>query len=106
MYKVIKDFRDLKDGSHTYAVGDVYPREGVKVSEVRLAELASKNNRRKEPLIEEAEEAEATGAEKAEEAEGAEAEKAEEAEGTEAEAEEKKATKKPAKKAEAKTSAE
>lgn len=51
MYKVIKQFKDLKDGEHLYKVGDEYPRSGAKVSEARLEELASSTNRRGEPLI-------------------------------------------------------
>lgn len=51
MYKVIKYFTDLKDGNHPYNVGDDFPREGVKVDDNRIAELASSNNKRREPLI-------------------------------------------------------
>ena len=39
MYKVIKLFADLQDNNHVYEVGDIFPREGLKVSEARLAEL-------------------------------------------------------------------
>lgn len=48
MYKVIKQFTDLQDNNFAYNVGDEYPR--------RCNELASKNNRRGEPLIVEVEE--------------------------------------------------
>jgi hypothetical protein len=51
MYKVIKHFTDLKDGKRPYNVGDVFPREGLDVSEARLSELAGKKNRQKTPLI-------------------------------------------------------
>ena len=51
MYKVIKFFTDLQDNRHPYNVGDVYPREGVTVSQKRLDELASDKNRQKTPLI-------------------------------------------------------
>lgn len=51
MYKVIKDFSDLKDNGYVYLTGDTYPREGVKASEKRVAELASADNRRGEALI-------------------------------------------------------
>ena len=53
-YKVIKLFTDLKDGGHRYNVGDPYPREGVEVSDERIAELSGSNNRQKTPLIKEA----------------------------------------------------
>lgn len=52
MYKVITAFSDLTDNNYPYSVGATYPRNGVNVSEKRLAELSSKNNRRKMPLIE------------------------------------------------------
>ena len=55
-YKVLKSFADLSDGKHTYAVGDTYPREGVKVSPARIHELSTGENRQNEPLIQEAEE--------------------------------------------------
>ena len=51
MYKVIKFFTDLQDNRHPYNVGDVYPREGVTVSQKRLDELASDKNRQKTSLI-------------------------------------------------------
>ena len=52
-YKVIKYFTDLKDNGHRYKEGDAYPREGVEVSEKRIAELSGSNNRQKTPLIKE-----------------------------------------------------
>lgn len=52
MYKVIKMFADLQDNNHVYEVGDIFPREGLKVSEARLAELSSSRNKQWEPLIE------------------------------------------------------
>ena len=59
MYKVIKFFHDLEDKKetksgtvyHAYNVGDIYPREGLKPSEERIAELAGSENKRGEPLI-------------------------------------------------------
>lgn len=57
MYKVIKYFTDLHDNDHPYNVGDIFPRSGVTVSDERLAELAGSNNKRGEPLIALAEEA-------------------------------------------------
>lgn len=52
MYKVIKFFADLQDENHVYNVGDIYPREGLEVSEERLAELAGSENKQGQPLIE------------------------------------------------------
>lgn len=52
MYKVIKYFTDLQDKNHPYKPGDTFPRKGLKVSEDRLKELAGKDNKRGEPLIE------------------------------------------------------
>ena len=51
MYRVIKAFTDLQDKNHEYNVGDVFPREGLTVSDERIAELASNKNRRGIPLI-------------------------------------------------------
>lgn len=45
MSKVIIAFADLQDDGHIYNVGDEYPRAGVTVSEERLEELSSTNNR-------------------------------------------------------------
>ena len=53
MYKVIKYFTDLQDNGYAYNTGDTFPREGLEVSEERFAELASSNNKRRKPLIEE-----------------------------------------------------
>ena len=51
-YKVIKYFTDLQDNRHPYNVGDIYPREGVKPSDDRIAELAGSENKQGCPLIE------------------------------------------------------
>ena len=56
MYRVIKHFIDLQDNNFAYNVGDEYPRKGVNVLQSRINELASKKNRRGEPLIVEVEE--------------------------------------------------
>lgn len=53
MYRVIRQFSDLQDNSHLYNVGDVFPRDGVKVSAERAEELESSRNRLRVPLIEE-----------------------------------------------------
>ena len=53
MYKVIKFFTDLQDDNRPYNVGDVFPHKncGYPVTEKRIAELASRNNLQKAPLI-------------------------------------------------------
>ena len=56
MYKVIKYFTDLQDKNHPYNVGDTFPREGMEVTEERLAELAGSDNKQSVPLIEKVEE--------------------------------------------------
>lgn len=50
-YVVLKDFADLQDNRHVYHTGDKFPRDGAKVSDDRIKELASKKNKRKEALI-------------------------------------------------------
>lgn len=52
MYKVIEYFTDLQDNSYIYNPGDLFPREGLTVSDSRLKELAGKNNKQGKPLIE------------------------------------------------------
>ena len=52
-YKVIEYFEDLQDNGRPYNVGDVFPADGNTVSAERIAELASTQNRRSIPLIEE-----------------------------------------------------
>lgn len=56
MYRVIKTFDDLQDGAFHYEVGDVYPRDGLTPTEVRIRELASNTNQQATPLIEKIEE--------------------------------------------------
>lgn len=53
MWRVIRDFYDLKDGNHFYSVGDTFPHAGKAVSTERLAFLASDKNLLKSPVIEE-----------------------------------------------------
>ena len=55
-YKVIEYFEDLQDNGRPYNVGDVFPVDGNTVTAERIAELASTQNRRHIPLIEEIEE--------------------------------------------------
>ena len=52
-YKVIEYFEDLQDNGRPYNVGDMFPVDGNTVTAERLAELASTQNRRRIPLIEE-----------------------------------------------------
>lgn len=52
MYRVIKHFCDLLDGNRPYNAGDIFPREGLAVTEARLTELASRDNKQGCPLIE------------------------------------------------------
>lgn len=53
MYKVIRNFSDLQDHDRVYNAGDIFPRDGLRVSKERIAELSSSKNRIREPLIEE-----------------------------------------------------
>ena len=55
-YKVIEYFEDLQDNGRPYNVGDVFPVDGNTVTAERISELASTQNRRRIPLIEEVEE--------------------------------------------------
>lgn len=50
-YIVVKDFSDIQDDLHVYHAGDTFPRMGLEVSDERVAELASKSNKRGEILI-------------------------------------------------------
>ena len=54
-YRVIKYFTDMQDNNHEYNVGDIYPREELKVFPSRIRELSTTENRRGEILIEEIE---------------------------------------------------
>ena len=51
MYEVIRFFTDLNDENHTYHTGDKFPRDGVVVSDDRVKELSSNNNKLGLPLI-------------------------------------------------------
>lgn len=42
-YQVVRNFLDKTDNNYFYRVGDVYPREGVKVTKTRTKELLTKN---------------------------------------------------------------
>lgn len=60
MYKVIAYFTDLQDNNHVYNPADpscnTYPREGLKPTDERIAELSGKDNKQGKPLIEKVEE--------------------------------------------------
>lgn len=51
MYKVNTFFTDLQDNRYAYKAGDIFPRNGLEVSDDRLKELSSNRNRRGIPLI-------------------------------------------------------
>lgn len=51
MYKVINLFTDLQDNDHKYQPGDIFPRQGLEVSDERIEELAGKDNKQGKPLI-------------------------------------------------------
>lgn len=53
MYKALINFADASDGGHVYAVGDEYPRAGLKPAKERIAELASDKNLLGVKIIEE-----------------------------------------------------
>lgn len=50
-YTVLEYFKDISDNCHEYSFGDTFPRDGLTVSEDRLAELSSDRNARKRPVI-------------------------------------------------------
>ena len=50
-YRVVKNFTDLQDQNHFYEVGDIYPRDGVNVSDSRIQELSGTKNRQHTILI-------------------------------------------------------
>ena len=49
---VYKAFKDFEDNDYIYKKGDTYPREGLKPTKKRIAELSSKKNKIGEVLIE------------------------------------------------------
>lgn len=57
-YRVVNFFTDLQDNDHPYEVGDEYPRDGLKVSKKRIAELSGTENKQHKQLIEAVEEQE------------------------------------------------
>lgn len=61
MYRVLAYFTDLQDNNHPYTEGKPFPRDGLTVSEARLKELSSTNNKRGIKLIEFVEEEQVQG---------------------------------------------
>lgn len=54
MFKVVNDFRDVKDNYRLYKTGEIYPADGVpKPSKARIAELAKGKNKYNKVFIEE-----------------------------------------------------
>lgn len=52
MYKVLRYFEDIQDEMHPYNIGDIFPRDGMRVSADRLTELSTDRNLQRTPLIE------------------------------------------------------
>lgn len=50
-YEVIRYFTDAQDNEHAYHEGDIYPRDGLSVSDARVKDLLSGNNFQRIPLI-------------------------------------------------------
>lgn len=61
MYRVIEFFTDMQDNDRPYNVGDIFPRDGLKVSAARIKELSTTANLRGVALIEEVRDAGETG---------------------------------------------
>ncbi len=56
MYRTIVYFTDLTDNDYAYKVGDIFPHNGLEVSEERITELSTNKNKRGIPLIEKVDE--------------------------------------------------
>lgn len=50
-FLVIAPFVDLEDGHHIYSKGDIYPREGLNVSDERIMQLLSTQNKAHKSFI-------------------------------------------------------
>lgn len=50
-YEVIYTFKDLEDNNYLYRIGDIYPREGLTPTKIRIKELSTKKNKIGEILI-------------------------------------------------------
>ena len=53
MYRVLRNFRDLKDRQYLYRAGDTYPRAGQTASPARIEALMTGKNKAKLVFIEE-----------------------------------------------------
>ena len=53
MYRVLRNFRDLKDRQYLYRAGDEYPRAGQTASSARIEALMTGKNKAKLIFIEE-----------------------------------------------------
>lgn len=51
MYRVVRYFTDLQDNNYAYNAGDKFPRDGVEVSNERINELLSDQNKQCRQLI-------------------------------------------------------
>lgn len=51
MYIVTRYFTDAQDNEHFYREGDIYPRDGLSVSEQRIQDLMNGNNFQRISLI-------------------------------------------------------
>lgn len=51
MYRVVSFFTDLQDDNYAYNVGDKFPRDGMVVSNERINELLSDQNKQHRQLI-------------------------------------------------------
>jgi hypothetical protein len=51
MYIALEHFTDMQDNNFKYNPGDKFPRTGLEVSEERLKELSSNENRRGKAMI-------------------------------------------------------
>ena len=63
-YRVVNFFTDLQDNNHPYNVGDEFPRVGMVVSDERLNELMSDQNKQRRQLIERVDDVEETSEKK------------------------------------------
>lgn len=53
MYRAVTYFVDRLDGNHAYKPGDIFPRQGIEVSEERINQLLTGNNNANLVVIEE-----------------------------------------------------
>lgn len=51
-FLVITPFVDLEDGHYMYRKGDIYPREGLNVSDERIMQLLSNQNKAHKSFLE------------------------------------------------------